>query len=146
MVKAVEVYLQQYADLSKQMEEVNKEKAMGLKDELIIKIETINGINFIAVKLELEPNNIKDLAYAIKKEVDNLFLVIGGEYDGKASLTIMISENLVKEKGLDARVIIKETAKEINGGGGGQDFFATAGGKNPEGIEKALAKARTFLK
>ena len=146
MVKAVEVYLQQYADLSKQMEEVNKEKAMGLKDELIIKIETINGINFIAVKLELEPNNIKDLAYAIKKEVDNLFLVIGGEYEGKASLTIMIAENLVKEKGLDARVIIKETAKEINGGGGGQDFFATAGGKNPEGIEKALAKARTFLK
>jgi alanyl-tRNA synthetase len=66
--------------------------------------------------------------------------------NGKASLTILLSDNIVKEKSLDAGKIIRELAKEIQGGGGGQPFFATSGGNNPAGIEKALAKAKDFVK
>jgi alanyl-tRNA synthetase len=65
--------------------------------------------------------------------------------DGKAHLSLIISENLVKEKNLDATKIIRELAKEIQGGGGGQAFYATAGGKNPQGLEAAIEKASQFL-
>ena len=88
----------------------------------------------------------KDLAYAMKSEVKNLFLVLAYISEDKPGLAVMISENLVTEKGFDASKIVRELAKEINGGGGGQAFFATAGGKNVEGIEKALDKAIRFLK
>lgn len=76
----------------------------------------------------------------------NLFLVLGSEADGKALLTIMINETLVEKHGLNAAAIVKEAAKEIQGGGGGQPFFATAGGKNPDGLDKALAKAKEVIK
>ena len=74
----------------------------------------------------------------MKNQVENLVLALGTDLDGKAHLTLMISENLVKELNLDARQMIREVSKEIQGGGGGQDFYATAGGKNPGGISKAL--------
>ena len=74
-----------------------------------------------------------------------MFLVLGAENEGKANLTVMISENLIKEKGLDAGKIIRDLAKEIQGGGGGQPHIATAGGKNPAGIPAALEKAKAFL-
>ena len=72
-------------------------------------------------------------------------MAVGADLDGKANLTIMISDNLVKEKNLNASQIIKEAAKEINGGGGGQPFFATAGGNNPGGIDRAIKKAVDYL-
>jgi alanyl-tRNA synthetase len=81
----------------------------------------------------------------MKDIVDDLFLVIGTENYGKANLTVLISENLAKEKGLNAGQIIREIAKEIQGGGGGQPHFATAGGKNPAGLEKAFGKAKGIL-
>ena len=72
-------------------------------------------------------------------------MVIGSENDGKASLLVTVSDDLVKEKNISAIAIIKEISAEINGGGGGQPFLATAGGKNPKGIDRALAKAAEFL-
>jgi alanyl-tRNA synthetase len=81
----------------------------------------------------------------MKDIVDDLFLVLGNEAGGKAGLTVMISEHLTKDGGLSAGQIIREIAKEIQGGGGGQPHYATAGGKNPEGLERAFAKAREFL-
>jgi alanyl-tRNA synthetase len=77
--------------------------------------------------------------------VENLFLVLASNIDDKPLLTVIVSENLVKEKGLHAGNIVKELAKEIGGGGGGQPFYATAGGKNANGLEKALEAAKTYL-
>jgi len=90
---------------------------------------------------------LKDLSYQLKNDISNLFLVLGTNIDGKPQLAVMIDEILVKEKNLHAGNIIRELAKEIQGGGGGQPFFATAGGKNADGLQtavnKALAIART---
>jgi len=77
--------------------------------------------------------------------VNDLFLVLACEIDGKPSLTVMVSENLIKERNLNAGNIVRELAKEIQGGGGGQPFYATAGGKDSSGLPKALEKAKTFI-
>lgn len=146
VVKSVQQLLDEKAALEKQLEGFMKEKAKAIKSELIGKAEKVNGVNFISAKVELNSADaIKDLAYEIRQQVDSLFLVLGAEVNGKASLTLMLSDNLVKDKTLDARTIIKELAKEIQGGGGGQPFFATSGGSNVAGITKALEKAKTFL-
>ncbi len=89
---------------------------------------------------------LKDLAFSLKGEVENLFLVLGADIDGKPNLTVMISENLVKERALNAGQIVREAGREIEGGGGGQPFYATAGGKNVAGIEKAIEKALSFIR
>jgi alanyl-tRNA synthetase len=146
IVLSVSQLLEQNNSLQKQLEEFRKEKALGLKDELKSKLKIISGINFIAEKISLDAAGAKDLAYALKNETENLFLVFAYESEGKPGLAVMISENLVKEKNIDASKIVRELAKEIQGGGGGQPFFATAGGKNSDGIEKALEKAKEFVK
>ena len=122
------------------------EKSSGLKIELAQKAELINGINFIAQKVEL-PNAdaIKNLAYNLKDIVPNLFLVLAANIDGKPNITVMIAENLVKEKGLHAGNIVKELAAAIKGGGGGQPFFATAGGSDLSGLDNVLVKAKAFV-
>jgi len=81
----------------------------------------------------------------LRNEVTNLYCVIGAEIQNKASLTIMISDNLVATNNLDASKLIRELGKEIEGGGGGQKFFATAGGKKPEGLQKALDRSVDFI-
>ncbi len=144
--KSVEDLLDENAKLKKQLEAFEKQAAAGVKDELKKKVSSINGINVIAEKVALDsPQAIKDLAFQLKGEVDNLFLVLGAEIDGKPSLSIMIADNLVKEKGLNAGQIVREAAKEMKGGGGGQPFYATAGGKDVSGIQAAIAKARSFV-
>ncbi len=144
--KSVESLLEENAKLKKEIEKSVLEKSAGLKNELAEKAEVINGINFIAQKVQL-PNAdaIKGLAYQLKDIVDNLFLVLAADIDGKPSLTVMIAENLVKEKNLNAGNIVRELAKEIKGGGGGQPFFATAGGSDVSGLGKALEKAKVFI-
>ncbi|MFH0866350.1 MAG: alanine--tRNA ligase [Bacteroidota bacterium] len=146
ITKSVSSLMDQNNQLIKQLEEFKKEKALGLKDELIKKITKIGDINFLAVQVMLDAASSKDLAFAMKKEVENLFLVLAYICESKPGLAVLISENLVEEKKINASNIVRELAKEINGGGGGQAFFATAGGNNVEGIEKALDKAKMFLK
>lgn len=136
---------EQNTKLQKQIEELNQEKIKQLIRDLSEDVEAINGINFIGKKVNLDPATIKDLAFKMKGTVNDLFLIIGGEKDGKANLTIMIADNLVKEKGYHAGHMIRDLAREINGGGGGQPHFASAGGKDPNGIENALEKARQML-
>ena len=88
---------------------------------------------------------IKILIFQLKTEISNLFIVLANELEGKATVSVGISDKLVNENGLNANTIIRELAKDINGGGGGQAFFATAGGTNPAGIDAALAKATKIL-
>jgi alanyl-tRNA synthetase len=144
--KSVETLLDENNKLKKEIEKSILEKSSGLKNDLAKKAQNINGINFIAEKVTL-PNadTVKNLAYQLKDIVSDLFLVLAADFDGKPNLTVMISENLVKDKGLNAGNIVRELAKEIQGGGGGQPFFATAGGKDINGLDKALEKAKSFI-
>jgi len=144
--KSVEGLIEENNRLKKEIEKSILEKSSGLKDELAKKVESINGINFIAQKVDL-PNAdaVKNLAYQLKDIVSDLFLVLVAANDGKPGITVMVAENLIKEKGLDAGKIVRELAKEIQGGGGGQPFFATAGGKDVSGLDRVLEKARGMV-
>lgn len=145
IVKSVETLLEQNSILQKQINGLNAEKADNVKSQLLDKVEQIDGVNFIAAKVDLDSNTIRDLAFKLKNEVENLFLVLGSDIQGKAGLTILVSESLVKSKGFNAGQIIREVAKEIQGGGGGQPHFATAGGKNPAGLDKAFTIAKNMV-
>lgn len=146
IVAAVSKVLEDNVALRKEIEKSIAEKAMALKDQLVGQFEQVNGVNFLATQVDLSSADaVKSLAYALKAAVDNVFIVLGQETEGKPGLTIVISESLVSDKGLNASTIVRELAKEIQGGGGGQPFFATAGGKNAAGLSAALAKAKEFL-
>ncbi len=143
---AVEDLFAKFNALAKQVEAFEKEKAGKVKKELLLQVEPINGINFLAQQINVDNAAIiKDIAFQLKGEVGNLFLVLAAEIDGKANVHVMISENLVKERGLNAGTIIRELAKAVNGGGGGQAFYATAGGKEPSGIPLLLTNARKLF-
>ncbi|MBW4891552.1 alanine--tRNA ligase [Mucilaginibacter sp. HMF5004] len=146
VVKSVEDLVEENAKLKKAQGKALMQQASGLKQGLADKAQSINGINFIAERVDL-PNadTVKNLAYSIKDIVTDMLLVLAAEFDGKPSLTVMLSENLVKDKGLDAGKIVRELAKEIQGGGGGQPFYATAGGKDASGLDRALEKAKSFI-
>lgn len=131
--------------LKKQVEQLLKEKAKDAATGLVNETELINGVNFLAKKLELDQNIVKDLANDLGNKIENLFLIIGTESEGKAFLTCYISKNLVAERQLNAGLVVRELGKLIQGGGGGQPFFATAGGKNPNGILEALKQAKNYI-
>jgi alanyl-tRNA synthetase len=144
--KSVKNLIDENIALQKQADQFRRSRIKDLKSELLGKIKKTDNINIIAGKIDADSaDTIRDLAFQIKKKVENLFMVVGANLNGKANLTIMVSDNLVREKNIDASKIIREAAKEINGGGGGQPFFATAGGRNPEGIERAIKKAVGFI-
>jgi alanyl-tRNA synthetase len=131
--------------LRKEVEALKKEKAKFLKDRLQNEFESLGDIKFIARKLDLDNATIKDLLFSFGKNADNIVAVIGSEHNGKAVISIYVSKPLVEKYGLNAGQMIREIAKEIQGGGGGQAFFATAGGKNPGGLSNALEKAKKMV-
>ena len=131
--------------LKKEIEQLLKDKAKNLIGDLRSQLQEINGVQFLATNVNLDANGIKNLAFDLGKEHKNLFLVFGSAIKDKALLTCSISKELVEEKGLDAGKVVRELGKFINGGGGGQKFFATAGGKNPGGIKEALEKAKDYI-
>jgi len=132
--------------LNKRVEAFEKEGLKLLRKDLASKIIRINDMNVIAEEIKIHSvEGIKDLAFQLKKEVNDLFLILGTELNGKANLAVMIADNLVKEKNLNASNMIKTIAKEIKGGGGGQPFFATAGGQDPSGIQRAIAQAKDII-
>jgi len=143
--KAVETLFEENALLQKQVEAFNKEKAKQLASSLASKVTIINGIHFIGEILSVDAALLKDIAFSLKDSIENAVIVLGASNDGKANLAVMLSQNLADSKQYNAGNIIREIAKEINGGGGGQPFFATAGGKNPEGLAKAIEKAKMML-
>lgn len=144
-VKAVASLQDENTALKKQVEQLLKDKAKGLKNNLIAELKEINGIQFLSKKVDLDAAGIKDLSFEIGGQVDNLFLLLASESEGKALLSCYISKELVASKNLNAGTIVRELGKYIQGGGGGQPFFATAGGKNPDGIPEALDKVKAYL-
>jgi alanyl-tRNA synthetase len=146
VVSTVVGLLEENSKLKKEVEKGVVEKIKALKDSLIDKVQSIEGVNFLAQEVDLpSAEALKNLSFSLKDQIDNLFLVLGASVNGKPTLSVMVSENLIDQKKLNASTIVRELAKEIQGGGGGQPFYATAGGKNIEGLAKAIERARQLL-
>ena len=144
-LKSIVTIQEENSDLKKQIQTLLKEKGKNLKTALKNEISEMNGVNFLAKQVDLDANGIKDISFELGGEFDNLFLLLGTNQNGKALLSCYISKGLVTSKNLDAGKIIRELGKYIQGGGGGQPFFATAGGKNPEGLSEALSKGKDYI-
>ena len=144
-IKALKNLQDENANLKKQIESLLKDKAKNIKGELKTELTNINGVLFLAKKLDLDASGMKDLCFELGSEYQNLFLLFASDNDGKALLTCYISKELVAEKGLNAGTVVRELGKYIQGGGGGQPFFATAGGRMPSGIDDALKAAEGYL-
>ncbi len=145
--KSIEQLISEKQSLSKEIERLKAEKVSAIKKTLLEKKQEVDGVNYIVDKVALPDGNaLKQLAFELRNQVQNLVLILGAEVGEKAQLAIMLSDSLVKEKGWHAGNVVKEAAKEINGGGGGQPFFATAGGSKKEGLDRAIQKAKDLLK
>ncbi|MDD6891816.1 MAG: DHHA1 domain-containing protein, partial [Bacteroidales bacterium] len=138
---AIKKYIDENAGLKKQVEDFMKEKEAAVKARLIREAkETAGGVKVIKAVLPMPADAVKNIVFQLKGQFsDNLLAVIGSVYDGKPLLTVAVSEDLV-QNGLNAGKLVREAAKLIQGGGGGQPHFATAGGKNPDGILSAVDK------
>ena len=137
---AIERLLSENADMKKQAEAFVHEKALAYKAELIRTAKEQNGVCILAGKTILPAEAVKDIAFQLRAEVENALVCIGSVNDGKPLLTCAASDALVKEQGVNVGQSIREAAKLMQGGGGGQPHFATAGGKNPDGLSAAIDK------
>ena len=144
-VEALEKLQQENTNLKKQIELLLKDKAKNIKGELEDALTEVNGVQFLTRKVDLDAAGIKDIAFEMGNKHKNLFLLFGSAVGEKAMLTCYISKELVAERDLNAGTVVRELGKLIHGGGGGQPFYATAGGKNPSGIEEALSKAKDYI-
>ena len=146
-LETIEKMQEENATLKKKVEQFSIMQEGIEKARLKDAVVAVGDVNTIIQKVDLSSSDsIKNVAFQLKNEIENLFLVLAADIDGKPLLTVMISDNLTKTHELHAGNIIRDLAKEIQGGGGGQAFFATAGGKNVEGIAKALNKAENLIK
>ena len=137
---AITKYIEENAGLKKKVEEFMKEKEASIKEKLIENAKEIHGVKVIKAVLPMPADAVKNIAFQLKGQFpENLFVVIGSVFDNKPLLTVMMSEDQVKA-GLNAGQLVREAAKLIQGGGGGQPHFATAGGKNPDGLISAVDK------
>ena len=137
---AIKKYIEENAGLKKQVEEFMKEKEAEVKAKLLNNAKDIHGVTVIKATLPMPADTIKNIAFQLKGQVtENLFVVIGSVFENKPMLTVMLSDDQVKN-GLNAGQLVREAAKLIQGGGGGQPHFATAGGKNPDGLSAAVDK------
>ncbi|MBA3665463.1 MAG: alanine--tRNA ligase [Bacteroidetes bacterium] len=146
LVKSVAGLMEENSELQKQVQQFYKEKAAEIKKDLIKSVEKRDTVNFIAQKIKFDnAEELKNLLYELRNEVPNLFCVLGAEIKGKPSISVIINDSLVKTMNLNAGNIVRELAKEINGGGGGQPFYAQAGGTKTEGLDTALEKAKQLV-
>ncbi|MEZ0542847.1 alanine--tRNA ligase [Fibrella arboris] len=146
VVKAVQSILDERNTLLKKVEALENEKVQQIKEELLGKVLTVNGHSVVVERVNV-PNAdaLKQLAYDLKAKVDNLAVVLGADINGKPQLAVMLPDSLISGRGLNAGQVVKDLAKNIKGGGGGQPFFATAGGSDASGLDAALAQGRELL-
>jgi alanyl-tRNA synthetase len=145
IVKSVEDLLAKNFQLNKDIEVLQREKAQDVKVELKSKIESNNGVNFLGTIVNLDAGSIKDILFQLKSEVDHFFGVIGGNEGDKCTISIIVSDSVISEKGINASNLVREVSKYIQGGGGGQSFFATAGGKNTSGLSAAIDECKSKI-
>ncbi|MFC2113775.1 alanine--tRNA ligase [Bacteroidota bacterium] len=145
-LKAIHQLLDEYQALAKELEHQNKAKVLGLRDHLINGAEEVNGIKLISKVIDIDSaDSVKNLVFEINRNSANTISLLGARFGDKANLWLMLPEEFVEDKKLNAPDIIRVIGKEIQGGGGGQPFFATAGGKNPDGLEKAIQLGREII-
>ncbi|HAH35625.1 MAG TPA: alanine--tRNA ligase, partial [Algoriphagus sp.] len=144
--KAVESLLQEKAELKSELDKLYQEKASGIKADLLKQFVEKDGAKILLAQISL-PNadSLKKLAYELKNEVADAFVILAAEIEGKPQIAVILDENLISSKNLNAGQIVRELAKEIQGGGGGQPFFATAGGKKLEGLPDVISKAKQMF-
>jgi alanyl-tRNA synthetase len=146
VVSAVNKVLEENASMRKQLEQMELQQVMGLKAGLMEKVQTVGGVPMVIEELTLpSADAAKQLCFQLKQSLGNPVVVLAYLADEKPGLAIYIDDQWVAEKGWNASQMIRECAKEIQGGGGGQPFFATAGGKNAAGLSAALASAKSLL-
>lgn len=146
-VVSLQNLLKENASLVKQLESINQEKSGQEKGVLVDKIEKVNGYNLLISETILpDADALKKLSFELKNEISNLILILAANIQNKPQISIMLSENLVDDLELDAGKMVRELAKEIKGGGGGQPFYATAGGKDISGLNNVIAKANVMIK
>jgi alanyl-tRNA synthetase len=143
-LQSIKKTIEENALLKKQVEEIMRERLAEFQLGLQKNITECNGMNVIRFIAPFAPEQIKDMAFEMKRRIERLAFIAGSNHDGKPTLTVALSDSLVAE-GKNASVVVREAAGEISGGGGGQPFFATAGGKNPAGLENAVQKAFQLL-
>ncbi|WP_461137450.1 alanine--tRNA ligase [Spirosoma pomorum] len=147
VVKAVQDLLAERTALQKQLETLQNEKVQQVKNQLLSKIETAeSGYSRLVERVDVpSADALKQLAFDLKAKVDNLALVLGADISGKPQLAVMLPDSLIQDRKLNAGQVVKELAKNIKGGGGGQPFFATAGGSDSSGLDAALAQGKALL-
>ena len=135
----IEKYIEEHDSMKKDIEEFRAQNVERAKESLLEKARVVNGVTVISAILPLMPQGVKDLVFKIRQEVpENLLCVIGSVDAGKPMLSVMLSDDMVKDHGLNAGQLVREAAKLIQGGGGGQPHYATAGGKNTDGLSAAI--------
>lgn len=144
-VKAIENMQEEMASLKKEIQALAKLQLQAIKQQLAGEIETVNGVQFLAAEVDLDAGMMKDLAFDLGQNNTALFLVLASKKGGKPILSCYISKELVTSNELNAGNVVRSLGKHIQGGGGGQAFFATAGGKNVDGIAAALKAARELI-
>jgi len=143
---SLQTLVEEKHELEKKLEAVNQEKANQIKDELVKKAVKSNGHTLILEKVSVpSADALKNIAYALRNQFDDLLLILAADVESKPQVTVMIGEKLEATKKFHAGNMVKELAKEIEGGGGGQPFFATAGGKNLSGLNAVIEKARKLV-
>ncbi|MBP6572978.1 MAG: alanine--tRNA ligase [Flavobacteriales bacterium] len=145
LVAAVQQLLDRNAALEKELEKAGREKVAALQGSIMQQARDVNGAKLIAMEVDLDAAGMKDLAFRMREQHTDLLMVLGSAQDGKALLAVMVGDGLVAGKGLKATDIIKQLSPHIKGGGGGQAFFATAGGKDPSGLKAAIVAAGSLL-
>lgn len=144
--KSVERLMSEKAELEKKLDLLESEKTQGLKQVLKGKVIQQNGVSVLIERIDIPSvDQLKNLSFQLKNEIPNLFCVFGTVLGDKPFLSVIFDENLAREKGWNAGASVKELAKEIKGGGGGQSFYATAGGTDIGGLDLALNKAKTLI-
>ena len=144
-LKALQSLQEENSNLKKELATLSKLKTQVLKKELAAQIEDFEGIRFLAKEVDLDAQGLKDVSFEMGAQIENLVLVLASGKTGKPLMSCYVSKSLVETKGINAVQMVRSLGKYIQGGGGGQAFFATAGGKNVEGIQEALTAAKDTL-